>query len=315
MMQPNDEFDWIKDIWSPRCSPKMKLFMWSIVQDALPLGENLQRRGVTSDVLCPRCKSVESKMHTFFLCPFAKEVWSKIPLREAVHLAATDTFKSAMVRFRSATCLPPSGVSNTIIPWVCWSIWKDRNSLIFEGVGKQPVEIATTGIALAKEWNEAQLPSEKVQTTYLRNQMDRLREIPKANRQISVWLTDAAWDANRLRAGLAWVQIGESGTTIRKGASIQNFVNSPLIAEALALREGLFLAADQGIENLWIGSDNLTLIGAITDKTQRKELLGIIKDIHNLSAAFVSTRFFHIPREKVEEADALAKAFLRNSVV
>lgn len=145
--------------------------------------------------------------------------------------------------------------------------------------------------------------------------MDRLREIPKANRQISVWLTDAAWDANRLRAGLAWVQIGESGTTIRKGASIQNFVNSPLIAEALALREGLFLAADQGIENLWIGSDNLTLIGAITDKTQRKELLGIIKDIHNLSAAFVSTRFFHIPREKVEEADALAKAFLRNSVV
>lgn len=34
-------FNWIKDIWSSECSPKIKVFMWSIVQKALPLGENL----------------------------------------------------------------------------------------------------------------------------------------------------------------------------------------------------------------------------------------------------------------------------------
>lgn len=35
------ELDWIKDVWSNVCSPKMKIFLWSIIQKALPLGENL----------------------------------------------------------------------------------------------------------------------------------------------------------------------------------------------------------------------------------------------------------------------------------
>ncbi|KAL0837283.1 hypothetical protein Bca101_089173 [Brassica carinata] len=52
------------------------------------------------------------------------------------------------------------------------------------------------------------------------------------------------------------------------------------------------MAANQGISNLWMCSDNLTLIAAINNKTQRKELLGIIKDIHNLSSVFVSIAFF-----------------------
>ena len=96
---------------------------------------------------------------------------------------------------------------------------------------------------------------------------------------------------------------------------VQNFVNSPLVAEALAVRERLYTAANQGISNLWIGSNNLTLIWAITNKTQRKELLGIIKDIHNLSYVFVSVDFFHVHRENNEEADALAKVIHRNSIM
>ena len=48
-------FSWVKDVWSEVCSPKMKLFLWSIIQRALPLGENLQHRGMVSGSLCKRC--------------------------------------------------------------------------------------------------------------------------------------------------------------------------------------------------------------------------------------------------------------------
>ena len=41
-----DAFEWVKDIWNAKCSPKMKLFLWSIIQEAIPLGELLQRRGI-----------------------------------------------------------------------------------------------------------------------------------------------------------------------------------------------------------------------------------------------------------------------------
>uniref|UniRef100_A0A0D3D5T8 RNase H type-1 domain-containing protein n=1 Tax=Brassica oleracea var. oleracea TaxID=109376 RepID=A0A0D3D5T8_BRAOL len=126
-------------------------------------------------------------------------------------------------------------------------------------------------------------------------------------------MSDAAWEATRFRAGLAWVIKGELTSEVRRGSSVHDFVNSPLVGEALAIREGLFMAANQGISNLWCCSDNLTLIRAITHKIQRKELQGIIKDIHNLSSAFVSLDFFHVSRENNEEADALANVVLRNS--
>lgn len=44
---PQEEFNWIKDIWSGSFSPKMKTFLWFVAQNALPLGINLQQRGVS----------------------------------------------------------------------------------------------------------------------------------------------------------------------------------------------------------------------------------------------------------------------------
>lgn len=101
------EVNWIKDVWMTACSPKLKVFLWSVLRDAIPLGENLQRRGISADVRCPRCLEAESPLHFFFRCPYAQRVWSRIPLKDAVHIAAEDSFATALVRFRYSICLPP----------------------------------------------------------------------------------------------------------------------------------------------------------------------------------------------------------------
>ena len=108
---------------------------------------------------------------------------------------------------------------------------------------------------------------------------------------------------------------GRQESAVNQGSTTQHFVNSPLVAEALAVREGLFKAASQGISNLWMCSDNRPLIRAINNKNHRKELVGIIEDIHDLSSDFVSIAFFHIGREDNEETDALAKSTLWNSML
>ncbi|KAF3599925.1 hypothetical protein F2Q69_00037987 [Brassica cretica] len=112
----------------------------------------------------------------------------------------------------------------------------------------------------------------------------------KASKTVEWLLTQAKPEIIKIANSLS--NHGSSDLTGRQGTSIQTFVNSPLIVEALAARERLFMAANQEISNLWMCSDNLTLIAAINNKTQRKELLGIIKDIHNLSFVFVSIAFF-----------------------
>ena len=128
----NAPIDWYKDTWRVKCSPKLQAFLWSIVQKAVPLGANLQRRGITPAVNCPRCRDQETTTHIFFSCPFAQEIWSLLPLTNVAHLATAPSFETVMLEFRSKPCLPPSGITTNILPWGCWQIWISRNQLIFE---------------------------------------------------------------------------------------------------------------------------------------------------------------------------------------
>ncbi|KAF3523234.1 hypothetical protein F2Q69_00050160 [Brassica cretica] len=46
-------------------------------------------------------------------------VWEITPLHCAVYIAADDTIKSILFKHRKLICLPPSGVSSPILPWIC----------------------------------------------------------------------------------------------------------------------------------------------------------------------------------------------------
>ncbi|KAF2536469.1 hypothetical protein F2Q68_00021937 [Brassica cretica] len=180
---PDGEFDWIKNVWKTSCSPKMKVFIWSIIQNVLPLGGE------------PTEKSNE--------------------YRETTHIAVTGTFKAVTNRLRTETCLPPTGVPNTILPWVCLVIWKDRNFLIFEGKSAHTVDLTSKGLALAREWSEAHVCTPQGHKHHTIPQLNKVTGVPQPDLQISVSKTDAAWDASCYKVGLAWVLSGSSNPTWR----------------------------------------------------------------------------------------------------
>ena len=60
-----------------------------------------------------------------------------------------------------------------------------------------------------------------------------------------------------------------------------NFVTSPLIAEALALRSALTAALNLDLTRIKMFSGNSTLIRAINNDVQIKEISGIVKDINS----------------------------------
>lgn len=111
---------------------------------------------MTSEAICPHCKELETSMHIFFHCAFAKEVWRNVPLKSPVHIAEDTDFKSAVFRFRQALCLSPTGIRSLVLPWTCWFLWTARNKLIFEAKTNRLVEIATKGLSVALEWDQAQ---------------------------------------------------------------------------------------------------------------------------------------------------------------
>ena len=92
-------------------------------------------------------------------------------------------------------------------------------------------------------------------------------------------------------------------------------ITSPLVAEAIALRSGLLSAVELEHQKLNAFSDNLTLIRAINNDLQVKEIFGIVKDIQRISSAFVEISFSHLSRSLNVEADRLAKLSLFSSRV
>ena len=113
-----ENFDWMKDIWKCTFSPKMRMFLWSITQNTLPFGANLQHKGIQSEACFKQCQAVETAMHTFFFCRFAQKVWDLIPTHKATHLTADKSFKGAITVFRKVICLPLSRISGNILPCV-----------------------------------------------------------------------------------------------------------------------------------------------------------------------------------------------------
>ncbi|WZZ58906.1 hypothetical protein YC2023_059013 [Brassica napus] len=85
----------------------------------------------------------------------------------------------------------------------------------------------------------------------------------------------------------------------------------PLVAESIALLNGIEKALHSGINSVTIFSDCSMLVRAINSKSQIKEIYGILQDIDRLSSLFASTHFQHITRSQNKEADLLAKHALK----
>ena len=152
---------------------------------------------------CLRCQDHETSTHTFFNCPFAIKVWSCVPLRLAVHIVVDCSFKEVVVKFRSAICLPHSGVTFNILPWICWTIWTTRNTLVFEDKEITPEETALKGLRLSKEWSFAQENNNKSSLSPAGTRFSPEQSSRRTEEAVSITCkTDGAWNSNKKTAGL-----------------------------------------------------------------------------------------------------------------
>ena len=299
--------NWVKEVWSAKCLPKLRVFLWSIIKGAIPLGEKLQRRGLLTNVACPRCGEVETPMHVFFLCSFAQKVWQKVALTTPILIDAVDDFQSALVLFRKISCLPPSSISSPVLPWICWSLWMVRNRLIFEDKNLSPNKIMLRGLVSAREWIQAQ---DNLSQENKRQPQGIQFHKEDGSNQRTTCNSVASWNSTTRKAGLAWIISTPTANQLHEGSLCTENVTSPLMAEALALRSGLLAAAALDITSIRVCSDCQTLIRAIQNRHQIKEIFGIVSDIMQISSAFASISFSFVPQSENRKADLLAKQAL-----
>ena len=308
-INPAHAFNWIKNVWATKTAPKIQVFLWKVMQGALPLGATLQRRGLlASSVVCTRCGEEETAAHLFLHCQFTRRVWETLPLSEPIDPSRFDSFSMAISSTPGMSCLPPSGVTIDLFPWLCWCLWTARNSRIFENVNLSAIEIGSKAVRLAREWQIAQP---------LKPEHRALQPISRRsatnNVDMVICHSDASWSSHTKAAGCGWWFSDTAGTKLGQGSSTEQHVSSPLMAEAIAVREALLHAKTLQFTKICLKSDNQVLINALSSKIHPVEIYGLNLDIEALSATFSFLHFSFIPRRLNSVADLIAKSATCNT--
>ncbi|XP_056856820.1 uncharacterized protein LOC130506206 [Raphanus sativus] len=269
---------------------KLKLFLWKILHGALPTGENLQKREMLSNTVCPQCGQRETTLHLFFQCAFAQEVWLQTPWESTFDSSQVSSVVDEHAISMKRRLLPPTGVTINIFPWILWFIWLSRNQLTFENRKSSAADTTCKAIQAAQEWEKAQ-PIVTPRPIHL-PPTPSLQDLPE---HTIICNTDGAWRSDSLAAGIGWILKDATGEIDRGGRSFL-FVSSAQMAEALAIRDALIHASTLGYTSIWLRSDAQALITAIRANRRPTELYGVLSDIASLSSSFSLCVFSFCPR-------------------
>ena len=234
----------------------------------------------------------------FFHCTFAKHVWLSAPVFPSIEYNESIVLRSLWGDLITRKNLPPTGVTDgQLVPWILWSIWTARNNMVFSGKPQPADETLSKAIAQAREWGSCQ--ATPLPTNH------KLKPPGPTPPNCVLIKSDAAWNEAQKIAGLGWTVESQSRVTYYSVPA--HHVRSPLVAEALALREALGKCRELGLSRIRCESDSATLIKALKMESSLIGLYGILAYILSLASSFECFSFHWISRIKNVEADKLAK--------
>ncbi|KAK7262147.1 hypothetical protein RJT34_29708 [Clitoria ternatea] len=124
---------------------------------------------------------------------------------------------------------------------------------------------------------------------------------------------DASWVNHLQQASMGLILRDQQGD-LKFGEARRYWAPTVLIAEAIALREGIITAASLGIPKIIVESDNLSLIKACRKEIQVLEILPIVKDIQQLRDQFQAIGFTWTRRASNKATHMVAKLDQENNL-
>lgn len=68
-------------IWNLKVPHKIKIFLWRLCRNNVPVRNLLRHKGVPVPIGCVKCEGdIEHLLHLFFDCGFAQECWQQVGL-------------------------------------------------------------------------------------------------------------------------------------------------------------------------------------------------------------------------------------------
>lgn len=144
-------------LWKIKLPHKVLLFTWKILNKAIPVKDEINRRGIPCETTCCLCNCEDESIdHLFLQWNFTRAVWFGIDINTrnlmmqqiTVTQWIQDLFLNSAPQFSFLETLPR--VMTTL-----WCIWFRRNQVIFEGKHPNPLETMLMAKSLMYRFREA----------------------------------------------------------------------------------------------------------------------------------------------------------------
>jgi hypothetical protein len=199
--------DWVLKIWKWQIELKMKCFFWLLMKKKILTWDALVARGWEGPGFCVLCRcNQENALHLFVTCPFTQQVWTLIEDSLEISLnwrgdSVADCLTTLNKQHHSHITLPAV---------VCWVIWLERNTLIFNGGSTLPMVVAKNSLSRYKACKtyrgQKQLQSPEFLHCYKGRSAGSMGQ-PQAIDRVAVWAGSFNMIKILLSSGLLiWVQ-------------------------------------------------------------------------------------------------------------
>ena len=124
---------------SPFCFFSFKVFAYLMINGKILTHDVMLRGGFQCESRCRTCNTcrLETLLHLFFKCQYAREVWNHISCLLGYRIIRQGSSFQKIWDWSSAQFQRSSGVQKqnwtAQFIWTCWHLWKNRNANIFRG--------------------------------------------------------------------------------------------------------------------------------------------------------------------------------------
>ncbi|GKU89382.1 hypothetical protein SLEP1_g3524 [Rubroshorea leprosula] len=289
-------------LWRLELPERIKVFLWSAYRDILPTKENLRKRRVDIDNYCPVCgEMAETGVHVLKDCQFARAVW----LGSQLNLRVADMQVDSFAEFFDTVALTVDQRKLALFGVVCWSLWNNRNDILWESKRQQPQHVCEMAVRFLQEYGEA--VRHKCGTRGGPRRGEIKWEPPdESHFKVNV---DGALFQNSKEFGVGAVVRDCNGEVIAAMSCRRQGTLRVEAVEAYGLRGALQWAYELGLRKIivecdcavvvqWLGSQHAVLLS---------ELGGVLADCKGLMDRFNECRVQHVRRAGNQVAHELAR--------
>lgn len=148
-------------LWKIKIPPKMKVFFWKLLHNALAYNLNLQRRGVQVSSSCIRCAETEDLHHVFVGCDWATYFW----FVSLLGFQPSFPNSAAFLYWLQDQLTSESEEVLQLLITTCWGVWMKLNDIIFNRRAISPPEAIASIFQILTDYrrvNAVEMPNQQI---------------------------------------------------------------------------------------------------------------------------------------------------------